>query len=186
MSRVRCDWCLKNDIYKKYHDEVWGWPEHDDQRLFEKLCLDGAQAGLSWYTILIRTEGYRKAFDNWDAEKIVRYDQKKIDSLLQDKGIIRNKLKIHSVITNAHAFLEVQKEHGSFNDFLWKHVDHQPLVNEFKSMTDIPASTLLSDEVSKDLKNHGFKFVGSTIVYAFMQAVGIVDDHIDSCWRRTG
>lgn len=169
----------------KYHDEVWGFPEHDDKKLFEKLCLDGAQAGLSWYTILIRTEGYRKAFDNWDVEKIVRYDQRKIDSLLQDPGIIRNKLKVNSVVSNAKAYIEVEEKYGSFNGFLWKHVDHEPIVNDFKTMADIPASTAISDAVSKDLKKHGFKFVGSTIVYAFMQAVGMVDDHIESCWRRT-
>lgn len=186
MAKIRCDWCLKDDIYKKYHDEVWGWPEHDDRKLLEKLCLDGAQAGLSWYTILVRTESYRKAFDGWDAEKIVRYDQRKIDSLLQDTGIIRNKLKVHSVITNAKAYLEVMDRYGSFNDFLWKHVDHQPIINHYRSMSELPASTPLSDIVSKDLKQHGFKFVGSTIVYAFMQAVGMVDDHLEKCWRRTG
>jgi len=165
-------------------DEVWGWPEHDDKKLFEKLCLDGAQAGLSWYTILVRTEGYRKAFDNWNVKKIVKYDQKKIDALLQDTGIIRNKLKVHSVITNAEAYIEVQKEFGSFNEFLWRHVEHKPLVNHFKTMAEVPASTALSDAVSKELKKYGFKFVGSTIVYAFMQAVGMVDDHLKSCWRR--
>ncbi len=184
MEKTRCDWCLKDDIYKKYHDEVWGWPEHDDKKLFEKLCLDGAQAGLSWYTILVRTEGYRKAFDNWNVKKIVKYDQKKIDALLQDTGIIRNKLKVHSVITNAEAYIEVQKEFGSFNEFLWRHVEHKPLVNHFKTMAEVPASTALSDAVSKELKKYGFKFVGSTIVYAFMQAVGMVDDHLKSCWRR--
>jgi len=186
MTKIRCDWCLKDDIYKKYHDEVWGRPEHDDRRLFEKLCLDGAQAGLSWYTILIRTEGYRKAFDDWDAEKIMKYDQNKIDSLLKDPGIIRNKLKVQSAVTNARAFLDVKDKYGSFNDFLWKHVEHVLIVNHFKGISDLPASTPLSDSVSKDLKKHGFKFVGTTIVYAFMQAVGMVDDHIVSCWRRTG
>jgi DNA-3-methyladenine glycosylase I len=183
-ERTRCPWCLKDGIYMDYHDNVWGHAEHDDRKLFEKICLDGAQAGLSWYTILIRTEGYRKAFDGWDAEKIVRYDQRKIEKLLLDPGIIRNRQKVESVVKNAKAYLKI-KETGTFNDFLWKHVDHTPVVNQWKQSGQIPAKTPLSDAVSKDLQKAGFSFVGTTIVYAFMQAVGMVDDHLVSCWRRT-
>lgn len=168
-----------------YHDHVWGVPEHDDRKLFEKICLDGAQAGLSWHTILIRTEGYRKAFSGWDPERIARYKQKDFDRLMNDPGIIRNKQKITSAINNAKAYLRL-KETTSFNDFLWKHVDHRPIVNKWKDMKQIPASTAVSDALSKDLKKAGFSFVGTTIVYAFMQAIGMVDDHLVTCWRRTG
>ncbi len=186
-GRVRCDWCLKDDTYKHYHDTVWGVPEHDDQRLFAKLVLDGAQAGLSWYTILIRTESYAKAFDNWNAERIARYGPKDVQRLMNDPGIIRNRAKVQSAITNAQAYLRIMEEgKGSFDRFLWKHVDHTPVVNRWKELKQIPASTPLSDAVSKDLKKAGFSFVGTTIVYAFMQAVGMVDDHLVSCWRRTG
>ena len=184
---IRCSWCLKDDIYKTYHDEVWGRPEHDDRALFAKLILDGAQAGLSWYTILIRTESYAKAFDNWNAEKIARYGPKDVQRLMNDPGIIRNRAKVQSAITNAQAYLRIMEEgKGSFDRFLWKHVDHTPVVNRWKELKQIPASTPLSDAVSKDLKKAGFSFVGTTIVYAFMQAVGMVDDHLVSCWRRTG
>jgi DNA-3-methyladenine glycosylase I len=181
----RCPWCLKDQTYIDYHDKVWGFPEHDDLKLFEKICLDGAQAGLSWHTILIRTEGYRKAFDGWDAEKIARYGEKEIERLMNDSGIIRNRQKIQSAIKNAQAYLQI-REHGTFNDFLWKHVDHKPVINHWKEMKQVPASTPLSDAVSKDLKKVGFSFVGTTIVYAFMQAVGMVDDHLVTCWRRSG
>ena len=156
MERERCPWCLKDDIYKDYHDRIWGRPEHDDAKLFEKLCLDGAQAGLSWYTILIRTESYRKAFDGWDAEKIACYDEKKIMQLMKDPGIIRNRLKIQGVVKNANAYLRI-KEQGSFSDHLWNYVDHTPQVNQWTSISQ---------------------------VYAFMQAVGMVDDHLVTCWRR--
>lgn len=184
---VRCDWCLKDDLYKHYHDTVWGVAEHDDRRLFAKLVLDGAQAGLSWYTILIRTESYARAFDNWDAEKIARYGPKDIERLLNDPGIIRNRAKVESAIKNARAYLRIMEGgKGSFDRFLWKHVDHEPLVNHWKELKQVPASTPISDALSKDLKKAGFSFVGSTIVYAFMQAVGMVDDHLVSCWRRTG
>jgi DNA-3-methyladenine glycosylase I len=182
--RERCPWCLKDQAYMDYHDKVWGRPEHDDRKLFEKICLDGAQAGLSWHTILIRTEGYRRAFDHWDARKIARYGEQDIARLMNDSGIIRNRQKIQSVIGNARAYLAIQ-EHGGFNDFLWKHVEHRRLVNQWKEMKQVPASTPLSDAVSRDLKQAGFSFVGTTIVYAFMQAVGMVDDHLTSCWRRT-
>ncbi|HQV50875.1 MAG: DNA-3-methyladenine glycosylase I [Flavobacteriales bacterium] len=183
MERERCPWCLKDDIYKDYHDRIWGRPEHDDAKLFEKLCLDGAQAGLSWYTILIRTESYRKAFDGWDAEKIACYDEKKIMQLMKDPGIIRNRLKIQGVVKNANAYLRI-KEQGSFSDHLWNYVDHTPQVNQWTSISQVPATSSISDALSKDLKKAGFSFVGSTIVYAFMQAVGMVDDHLVTCWRR--
>ena len=183
----RCDWCLKDDIYKHYHDTVWGVPEHDDQRLFAKLILDGAQAGLSWYTILIRTESYAKAFDHWDAEKIARYGPKDVERLMNDPGIIRNRAKVTSAITNAQAYLRIMEgDKGSFNDFLWRHVDHEPVVNHWTELKQVPASTPISDALSKDLKKAGFSFVGTTIVYAFMQAVGMVDDHLVTCWRRSG
>lgn len=185
-DKPRCPWCLKDDTYKHYHDTVWGVPEHDDRRLFAKLVLDGAQAGLSWYTILIRTESYAKAFDNWDAERIARYGKKDIERLLNDPGIIRNRAKVDSAIRNAQAYLRIMEAgEGSFNDFLWKHVDHTPIVNHWAAMRQLPASTPVSDALSKDLKKAGFSFVGSTIVYAFMQAVGMVDDHLVTCWRRT-
>lgn len=183
---VRCGWCLKDDIYMRYHDEVWGVPEHDDRKLFAKLCLDGAQAGLSWYTILIRTEGYAKAFDGWDAEKIARYTPRKIEKLLLDPGIIRNRQKVESVVKNARSYLKIMEAgKGSFDDFLWKHVDHKTIVNKWKAMGQVPARTPVSDAMSKDLQKAGFSFVGSTIVYAFMQACGMVDDHLVTCWRRT-
>jgi DNA-3-methyladenine glycosylase I len=186
-ERNRCPWCLKDDTYKHYHDTVWGVPEHDDQRLFAKLVLDGAQAGLSWYTILIRTESYAKAFDDWDAEKIARYGPKDVERLMNDSGIIRNRAKVSSAIKNAQAYLHIMEAgKGSFDHFLWKHVDHEPLVNHWIEMKQVPASTTVSDALSKDLKNAGFSFVGTTIVYAFMQAVGMVDDHLVTCWRRTG
>ncbi|NNF02702.1 MAG: DNA-3-methyladenine glycosylase I [Bacteroidia bacterium] len=183
-EKKRCDWCLKDDLYKNYHDTEWGDPVYDDQKLFEYLNLEGAQAGLSWYTVLTKKENYRKAFSNWDAKKIVKYDQKKIDNLLQNPGIIRNKLKVNGVITNARIYLEIQKEYGSFSDYIWQFVDGKPIINKWKKMTDIPATTTESDEMSKVLKKRGFKFVGSTICYAYMQAVGMVDDHLAYCWKR--
>jgi len=168
-----------------YHDKVWGFAEHDDRKLFEKICLDGAQAGLSWHTILIRTEGYRKAFHGWDAERIARFGQKDIERLLADAGIIRNRQKVESAIKNAKAYLALKEGGGTFNDFLWKHVDHTPIVNNWKHLKQLPAKTPVSDAMSKDLQKAGFSFVGSTIVYAFMQACGMVDDHLVTCWRRT-
>ncbi len=186
-DRIRCPWCLKDDIYKRYHDTVWGSPEYDDRKLFAKLCLDGAQAGLSWYTILIRTESYAKALDNWDAEKIARYTPQKIEKLLLDPGVIRNRQKVESVVMNAKAYLTIMEGgKGSFRDFLWKHVDHKTTVNHWTDLTQLPAKTSVSDAMSKDLQKAGLSFVGSTIVYAFMQACGLVDDHLVSCWRRTG
>lgn len=185
-EKVRCPWCLKDDIYMDYHDNVWGRPEHDDRKLFAKLVLDGAQAGLSWYTILIRTDGYARAFDQWNIEKIARYQAKDIARLMADPGIIRNRQKVESAIKNAQAYLRIMENgKGSFDDFLWKHVGHEPIVNKWKSTDRLPASTPISDALSKDLKKAGFSFVGTTIVYAFMQAVGMVDDHMVDCWRRS-
>jgi len=180
----RCQW-VENTFpeYIKYHDEEWGVPVHDDKVHFEFLILEGAQAGLSWSTILKRRGGYREAFADFDVEKVARYDQKKIDQLLQDPGIIRNKLKVHSTITNAQAFIKVQEEFGSFDKYIWGFVDGQPIVNHWKKMSEVPATTKESDLLSKDLKKRGFRFVGSTIIYAHMQAVGLVNDHTVDCFR---
>lgn len=183
-NKTRCSWSLKDQLYRDYHDNEWGVPLHDDTQLFEMLNLEGAQAGLSWHTVLIKRENYRKAFDEWDAKKIARYTDKKIEKLLQDPGIIRNRLKVMATIGNAKAFLQVQKEFGSFDNYIWQFVNHQPIVNHFKSLSEIPAKTPVSDAMSKDLLKRGFKFVGSTICYAFMQATGMVDDHINTCWKR--
>jgi len=161
-------------------------PEYNSRKLFEKLNLDGAQAGLSWYTILVRTESYYQAFDSWDPEKIARYDEAKVQALLNDPGIIRNRLKVRATIENAKAYLHLEEETGSFSDYLWDFVEGKPLVNHWDRMDDVPAQTELSKKLSKDLKRRGFRFVGPTIVYAFMQAVGMVDDHLTYCWRRTG
>jgi DNA-3-methyladenine glycosylase I len=168
-------------IYEDYHDKVWGRPVHDDRRLFEKLILDGAQAGLSWITILKKTEGYRAAFDNFDAEKIARYDDAKVEELMQNPGIVRNRLKIKAAIANAKAFLKVVETHGSFDKFLWSYVDFKPIQNNIEKPEDYQAKTPLSDRISKDLVKLGFKFVGSTIIYAFMQAIGMVNDHMKGC-----
>lgn len=185
-NKVRCGWSLKDQLYKDYHDKEWGVPLHDDTRLFEMLNLEGAQAGLSWYTVLVKRENYRRAFDGWDAQKIARYTDKKIEKLLEDPGIIRNRLKVMATISNAKAFLHVQKEFGTFDNYIWQFVQHKPIVNHFRSLSEIPAKTPISDAMSKDLLKKGFKFVGSTICYAFMQATGMVDDHLLSCWKRTG
>ncbi|MBL7953063.1 MAG: DNA-3-methyladenine glycosylase I [Flavobacteriales bacterium] len=186
-ERTRCPWCLKDDVYMAYHDNVWGRPEHDDRKLFAKLVLDGAQAGLSWYTILIRTESYARAFDDWNAEKIACYGKKDMDRLMSDPGIIRNRQKIESAIKNAQGYLRIMEDgKGSFDRFIWKHVDHEPRMNEWSSLGQVPVSTPESDALSRDLKKAGFSFVGTTIVYAYMQAIGMVNDHLLSCWRRTG
>lgn len=186
-ERIRCSWCLKDDIYKHYHDTVWGVPEHDDRKLFAKLILDGAQAGLSWYTILIRSENYAKAYHDWDAKRIAKYGEKDITRLMNDAGIIRNRAKITASIGNAKAYLKIMEDGpGSFDRFLWKHVGGKTIVNPWKGGGGFLTSTPESDAMSKDLKKHGFKFVGTTIVYAFMQACGMVDDHALTCWRRTG
>jgi len=179
----RCSWCGDDPLYIKYHDEEWGIPVHDDQKLFEMLILEGAQAGLSWITVLKKRENYRKAFDNLDAIKISKYSDKKVEKLLENAGIIRNRLKINSTVGNAKAFLKVQKEFSSFDKYIWQFVDHKPIINKFKSLKDLPAKTEISDKMSKDLKKHGFKFVGSTICYAFMQATGMVNDHTTDCFK---
>ena len=181
-TKNRCEWA-KNDLAVEYHDEEWGVPLHDDRRLFEFLILEGAQAGLSWDTILAKRENYRNAFDNFDAKKIAKYGDKKKEELLQNAGIVRNRLKIKSAIQNANAFLVVQKEFGLFDKYIWSFVDGEPIKNKFKKLADIPAKTEISDRMSKDLKKRGFNFVGSTICYAFMQATGMVNDHVVSCFR---
>ena len=185
ISRPRCGWAQTHPLNAEYHDAEWGVPQHEDRMLFEMLNLEGAQAGLSWLTVLKKRQSYREAFDNFEASKIVRYDQRKVAELLANEGIIRNRLKVNAVIANAHAYLEVVEQHKSFNDYLWQFTGGKPLVNHWKSMADVPAKTALSDTMSKTLAKRGFKFAGSTICYAFMQAVGIVDDHTSDCWRRT-
>jgi len=172
------------EIYAKYHDEEWGVPVHDDQVLFEFLILEGAQAGLTWYTILKRRAGYRKAFKNFDPIKVSKMTDKELEELRNNKEIIRNKLKIYSAKKNAKIFLEIQEEFGSFDKFLWQFVDHEPIVNEFSSMKEVPTQTEISEKLSKELKKRGMKFVGPTIMYAYMQAVGMVDDHLLTCWKR--
>lgn len=179
----RCQWAGNDPLYQKYHDEEWGVPVHDDRKLFEMLILEGAQAGLSWITILRKRENYRKAFSNFDAKKIAKYDSKKVEQLLLNDGIIRNRLKIASTINNAKLFLELQKEFGSFDKYIWQFVNGKPIKNNWKSLKEIPPKTNESDTMSKDLKKRGFKFVGSTICYAFMQAVGMVNDHTVDCFR---
>lgn len=179
----RCDWGTANDLMIKYHDEEWGVPLHNDQKLFEFLMLEGFQAGLSWQLILNKRENFRKAFDNFNPEIVAQYNIKKIESLLQDKSIIRNKLKITGCVNNAQRFLEVQKEFGSFDKYIWGFIDYKPVVNSFKSIKELPAKTKLSDIISKDLKKRGFKFVGSTVVYSHMQATGMVNDHLTYCSR---
>lgn len=179
----RCAWCGTDPLYLKYHDEEWGVPSHDDRHLFEMINLEGAQAGLSWITILRKRENYRKAFDAFDPKKIITYDEKKVKQLLSNEGIVRNRLKIASVITNAETFLRVQKEFGSFDAYIWQFTGGKPIVNRRASIRDIPPTTPESDAMSKDLKKRGFKFVGSTICYAFMQACGMVNDHEISCFR---
>ncbi len=177
----RCFWCEGDHLYEKYHDEVWGKPVYDDQELFEFLVLEGAQAGLSWITVLRRREGYRKAFDNFDIKKVADYSEEKVEELMQNPAIIRNRLKINSAIKNAKGVIAVQKEFGSFSDYLWSYVNYTPRLNGFKSSDEMPAETELSKRISKDLKKRGFSFVGPTIIYAYMQAVGIVNDHYMGC-----
>lgn len=178
----RCEWA-NEEPNLSYHDKEWGRPQHDDQKLFEFLLLEGAQAGLSWITILKRRKGYSKAFANYDAKKVARYNQKQIDKLIKDKSIIRNRLKIVSAVNNAKQFLKIQKEFGTFNKYIWSFVDHKPIKNKFKNLSEIPATTLISEKMSKDLKRRGFNFVGPTICYAFMQAIGMVNDHTSKCFR---
>ncbi|MCO5197108.1 MAG: DNA-3-methyladenine glycosylase I [Anaerolineae bacterium] len=179
----RCDWCGTDPLYVTYHDEEWGVPIYDDQLLFAKLILDGAQAGLSWITILRKREAYWQAFDNFDPAIIARYDEAKIEQLMGNAGIVRNRLKIMAAIKNARGYLEIMETEGSFSDYLWQFVDGRPIQNEWKTMAELPAQTALSTAMSKALKKRGFSFVGPTIVYAFMQAVGMVNDHTVTCFR---
>jgi DNA-3-methyladenine glycosylase I len=183
IDKKRCSWCVKDKLYIGYHDKEWGVPVHNDKRLFEFLILEGMQAGLSWLTILRKRENFRKAFDNFDFNKVAKYDKKKKNSLLKDEGIIRNKLKIEAAVANAKAFIKIRKQFGTFNKYIWGFVKGKPVQNKFKSIGEIPARTKLSDTISKDLKNRGFRFVGSTIIYAHMQATGMVNDHTVECFR---
>ncbi len=180
---TRCEWCGTDPLYVKYHDEEWGVPVHDDNKHFEMIILDGAQAGLSWLTVLRKRENYRKAFDKFNPKKVAKYDEKKIEVLLNNPGIIRNKLKVRSAVTNAQVFLKVQKEFGSFDEYIWQFVGGKPIINKWKSLKELPATSKESDAMSKDLKKRGFKFVGSTICYAYMQAAGMVNDHVVNCFR---
>lgn len=181
----RCAWAGTDPVYIRYHDKVWGVPVHNDRKLFEFLILEGAQAGLSWITVLRKQPAYRKAFDNYDFNKISRYREGKVKQLLNNPGIIRNELKIRSSIRNARAFIEVRREFGTFSKYIWRFVDNTPVNNNWRHMREIPASTDLSDQISKDLKKRGFSFVGSTIVYAHMQATGMVNDHMVGCFRHS-
>jgi DNA-3-methyladenine glycosylase I len=183
MKKNRCGWCEGDSLYKAYHDTEWGVPVKDDGTIFEFLILETFQAGLSWITILRKRENFRKAFDHFDYKKIARYDQEKIDELLQNAGIIRNKLKVNATVSNAKAFIKVQNEFGTFSNYIWDFVNGKPIKNKFKNYKDAPANTTVSDALSKDLKKRGFKFVGSTVVYAHMQATGMVNDHETSCFR---
>ncbi len=183
MNKQRCSWCENNPLYIKYHDEEWGLPVKNDAKLFEFLILETFQAGLSWLTVLKKRENFRKAFDYFDYLKVAKYDEKKFNSLLQDAGIIRNKLKIRATITNAQAFIKIQEEFGSFSNYIWGFTDGKVIKNNWKTLAEIPAKTTLSDTISKDLKKRGFKFVGSTIIYAHLQATGMVNDHLISCFR---
>ena len=183
MQKTRCTWCGNDPLYVKYHDEEWGVPVYDDAKLFEFLILETFQAGLSWITVLRKRENFRKAFDNFDYHKIANYTDSKFQELLLDAGIIRNKLKIKATITNAIAFMEIQKEFGSFSNYIWSFTDGKPIKNKWKNLNNMPATTELSDKISKDLKKRGFKFVGSTVIYAHMQATGMVNDHTLDCFR---
>ncbi|MCC8167104.1 MAG: DNA-3-methyladenine glycosylase I [Planctomycetes bacterium] len=181
-KKTRCAWAGDLPIYIDYHDNEWGRPVHDDNKLFEMLILEGMQAGLSWLTILKKRESFRKAFDNFDPAKVARYSEAKIEKLMKNEGIIRNRLKINAAVTNAKLFLEVQKKYRSFDKFIWAYVNNTRIENHRKTLADIPATTPLSDQISKDLKKMGFKFVGSTVIYAFMQATGMVNDHVADCF----
>jgi DNA-3-methyladenine glycosylase I len=183
-STPRCEWCTSHPLYIAYHDEEWGVPEHDDDKLFEKIILDGAQAGLSWLTILKKRDGYRRAFDGFDAGKIARYSDKKIARLLADPGIVRNRLKVNAAVTNARAYLQLKEELESFDRYLWQFVEGRTIQNRWTSLKELPTRTPESDAMSKALQQRGFRFVGSTICYAFMQAVGMVNDHVVRCHRH--
>lgn len=183
-AKLRCAWCEKDDLYRKYHDEEWGTPVYDDPTLFEFLILETFQAGLSWYTVLAKRDSFREAFDQFDYQKIAQYPEDKIQELMANPSIIRNQLKIRATVSNAVAFMKVQEEFGSFSKYIWGFTDGKPIDNKPKTLKDVPATTPLSDAISKDLKKRGFKFVGSTVVYAHMQATGMVNDHIENCWTR--
>jgi len=180
----RCPWCGTDELYVKYHDEEWGVPVHDDRTHFEFLVLESAQAGLSWITILRRRENYRKAYDGFDMEKVAQYDENKINELMQDSGIIRNRRKIEASINNARQFIKIQKEFGSFDNYIWSFVNNKPVINHWDDISQMPATSELSDRVSKDLKSRGFRFLGSTIIYAHLQATGIINDHLTYCFRH--
>lgn len=184
-EKIRCKWCIGIDIYEKYHDEEWGIPVYDDQKLFEFLILETFQAGLSWITILKKRETFRLAFNDFDYSKVALYSEDKIQELMQNTGIIRNQLKIRSAVSNAISFMKIQEEFGSFSKYIWGFVDGNPIENTPNTLKEVPATTLLSDTISKDLKKRGFKFVGSTVVYAHMQATGMVNDHVKNCWKRS-
>jgi DNA-3-methyladenine glycosylase I len=184
MKNERCWWCGEDPLYVEYHDTEWGVPVKDDEKLFEFLILETFQAGLSWITVLRKRENFRKAFDQFDYKKVAMYSEEKVHELLQDTGIIRNKLKIRATITNAQAFLKIQQEFGSFSTYIWGFIDGKPIQNNFKDKSGVPANTTLSDTISKDLKKRGFKFVGTTVMYAHMQATGMVNDHLVSCFRH--
>jgi len=181
-QKVRCEWVADNELYQAYHDSEWGRPSYDDRHLFEMLILEGAQAGLNWLTILKKREGYKKAFDNFDMRKMARYSPHKIEKLLENPEIVRNRLKVNAAVTNAKSALNILKEYDSFSDYIWQFVNHKPIVNKWKVIADVPVTTTESDAMSKDLKKRGFKFVGSTICYAYMQAVGMVNDHTVNCF----
>lgn len=181
MNRLRCAWAGSDPLYIAYHDNEWGKPLHDDQKLFEFLILEGMQAGLSWITILKKRDAFREAFDNFDPAKVARFDRKKIDELMQNPAIIRNRRKICAAVKNAEHYIEIQSKFGSFDKFIWSYVGNEPIINHPKTIADIPPTSELSDRISRDLKNLGFSFVGSTIVYSFMQAIGMINDHVDGC-----
>jgi DNA-3-methyladenine glycosylase I len=183
-TKIRCGWCGEDPLYVRYHDGEWGVPVHRDRKLFEFLVLEGAQAGLSWITILRKRDAYRKAFDRFDPEVVARYDARRVRALLANESIVRNRLKIESAVKNARAFLEVQEEFGSFSAYQWRFVDGEPIVGRYRTLKEVPPRTGVSDAFSKDLKQRGFSFVGSTIVYAHMQAVGMVNDHLIGCFRQ--
>lgn len=184
MSLSRCAWAGDDPLYQKYHDKEWGVPLHSDKKLFEFLILEGMQAGLSWITILKKRQAFREAFDGFDFNKVAKYRQKKIDQLLENPGIIRNKLKVNAAVTNAQAFIRIREEFGTFNKYIWQFVDHQPLQNSWKSLQEMPAKTSLAETITRDLKKRGFSFVGPTIVYSHMQATGMVNDHTTDCFRH--
>ena len=183
-TKQRCAWCEKDDLYRNYHDNEWGKPVYDDETIFEFLILETFQAGLSWYTVLAKRENFRKAFDNFDLLKVANYSEDKMAELAEDAGIIRNKLKIKATVTNAQAFIKVQEEFGSFSKYIWGFVDGKPIDNQPKTLEEVKATTPISDALSKDLKKHGFKFIGSTVMYAHMQATGMVNDHVVDCHTR--